>query len=114
MKNLEITTQAVLGGKPHHYIEQTDPNGNVSVRYSDARGNIMRVERYNENKAKLLTSARYEYNLMGEIEKALDAACNPLAVKYDMLGRRTAIQSNDIGRYEYTYNTKGQLEQDQH
>jgi len=100
---------AVQNGKRHHLVEQTDPLGNISVRYSDARGNVMRVER-SDGKNNILTSARYEYNNMGEMLRALDAAGNPLAVEYDMMGRRTAMESADMGRSEYAFNAAGQLE----
>jgi len=98
-----------LDGKRHYIEEQTDPLGNIGVKYSDARGNVKRVERRDAD-GKMLTHARYEYNNMGEMLQALDAAGNPLKVEYDLLGRRLALESADMGRNEYTFNAKGQLE----
>jgi RHS repeat-associated protein len=40
---------------------------------------------------------------------AFDAAGNPLRVEYDLLGRKTALESADTGRYEYVYDMAGNL-----
>ena len=69
---------------------------------------IIKIERADGLK-RLLTSGEYEYNSIGEMEKAYDAKKNALTVEYDQLGRRVAVESADMGRYEYTYNGKGQL-----
>ncbi len=57
----------------------------------------------------LLTSARYTYNAIGEMLSALDHEGNVLAVEYDLMGRRTAMESPDIGRKEYRYDKFGNL-----
>ena len=80
----------------------TDPNGNVSIQESDSRGNIVRVAREDKN-GKQLTEVTYEYNEMGEMCKAYDAQKNAITVEYDMLGRRTALESKDSGRQEFFY-----------
>ena len=80
----------------------TDPNGNVSVQESDSRGNIVRVAKEDKN-GKQLTEVTYEYNEMGEMCKAYDAQKNAITVEYDMLGRRTALESKDSGRQEFFY-----------
>ena len=79
-----------------------DPLGNVSVQESDSRGNIVRVARTDKNGAQL-TEVTYEYNAMGEMLKAFDAKQNPITVEYDLLGRRTALESLDSGRQEFFY-----------
>ncbi|MGI5093376.1 RHS repeat domain-containing protein, partial [Treponema socranskii] len=86
------------------YTETTDPEGNVGVQYADARGNIVKVERYSEkDTAHPLTSATYEYDAMGQMIAAYDAARNPITVTYDMLGRKTELTTKDGGTKRYTY-----------
>ncbi|WP_433006654.1 RHS repeat domain-containing protein [Treponema socranskii] len=86
------------------YTETTDPKGNVGVQYADARGNIVKVERYSEkDTAHPLTSATYEYDALGQMTAAYDAARNPITVTYDMLGRKTELTTKDGGAKRYTY-----------
>ena len=80
----------------------TDPLGNVSVQETDSRGNIVRVAK-KDKEGNLLTKVTYEYNAMGEMLKAFDAKQNPITVEYDLLGRRTALESLDSGRQEFFY-----------
>ncbi|MBR6582212.1 MAG: hypothetical protein IKK80_01210, partial [Treponema sp.] len=82
--------------------ETTDPLGNVSVQETDSRGNIVRVAKKDKD-GNLLTKVTYEYNAMGEMLKAFDAKQNPITVEYDLLGRRTALESLDSGRQEFFY-----------
>ena len=82
--------------------ETTDPLGNVSVQEADGRGNIVRVAR-KDNAGRQLTEVTYEYNEMGEMLKAFDAKGHPISVEYDLLGRRTALESLDSGRQEFFY-----------
>ncbi|MGI5057523.1 toxin TcdB middle/N-terminal domain-containing protein, partial [Treponema socranskii] len=86
------------------YTETTDPKGNVGVQYADARGNIVKVERYSEkDTAHPLTSATYEYDALGQMTAAYDADRNPITVTYDMLGRKTELTTKDGGAKRYTY-----------
>ena len=81
----------------------TDPLGNVSVQETGSRGNIVRVAKKDKD-GNQLTQVTYRYNEMGEMEKAYDAAGKyPITVEYDMLGRRTALESKDSGRQEFFY-----------
>ncbi|MDO5773853.1 MAG: hypothetical protein Q4P16_06065 [Spirochaetales bacterium] len=82
--------------------ETADPLGNVSIQETDSRGNIVRVAK-NDKIGKLLTQASYRYNKMGEMLKAFDAKGNPVIAEYDLLGRRTALESLDSGRQEFFY-----------
>ena len=82
--------------------ETTDPLGNVSVQKTDSRGNIVGVAKKDQD-GNLLTKVTYEYNAMGEMLKAFDAKQNPITVEYDLLGRRTALESLDSGRQEFFY-----------
>ena len=82
--------------------ETTDPLGNVSVQETDSRGNIVRVAK-NDKDGKQLTEVTYRYNAMGEMLKAFDAKRNAVIAEYDLLGRRTALESLDSGRQEFFY-----------
>ena len=86
----------------------TDPKENISISKKDARGNIREVERLDKN-GSVLTKARYEYSVLGEMLRAYDANENLLSVTYDLLGRRTSIESKDTGKKEWIYDDKGRL-----
>ena len=89
-------------------IKTTDPLGNKSVTKKDVHGNIREVERLDKDE-NLLTKARYEYSLLGEMLKAYDAKGNIISVNYDLLGRRISLESLDMGRKEWNYDAKGLL-----
>lgn len=82
--------------------ETTDPLGNVGVQETDSRGNIVRVAKTDKD-GNQLTEATYRYNAMGEMFKAFDAKGHPITAEYDLLGRRTALESPDSGRQEFAY-----------
>ena len=82
--------------------ETADPLGNVSIQETDSRGNIVRVAK-NDKDGKQLTEVTYRYNAMGEMLKAFDAKEQPITAEYDLLGRRTALESLDSGRQEFFY-----------
>ena len=82
--------------------ETADPLGNIAIQETDSRGNIVRVAK-KDVQGKLLTQATYRYNEMGEMLKAFDAKGNPITAEYDLLGRRTALESKDSGRQEFFY-----------
>ena len=56
-----------------------------------------------DKNGKQLTQVTYKYNEMGEMLNAFDAKQNPITVEYDLLGRRTALESLDSGRQEFFY-----------
>ena len=74
--------------------ETIDPLGNVSLHETDSRGNIVRVAKFDKD-GKQLTQVTYRYNELGEMFKAFDAMGNPISVEYDLLGRRTSLESLD-------------------
>jgi YD repeat-containing protein len=97
--SVQRTEYAIRSGQ--RVVTATDPLGNISVQKTDARGNIAAVLRYNAkgvSEQNLLTSATYNYNAIGEMTEAIDHHKNILSVEYDMMGRRIAMQSPDLGR----------------
>ncbi|WP_038099873.1 RHS repeat domain-containing protein, partial [Treponema pedis] len=57
----------------------------------------------------VLTKAKYEYSVLGEMLRAYDAKENIVSVGYDLLGRRISLESLDAGRKEWIYDDKGRL-----
>ena len=98
--SIQLAEFEIKDGKSVSY--SIDPLGNVSVQETDSRGNIVRVAK-KDKEGNLLTKVTYEYNAMGEMLKAFDAKQNPITVEYDLLGRRTALESLDSGRQEFFY-----------
>ena len=47
---------------------------------------------------------------MGEMTESHDCEGNEIKVEYDILGRKTALESRDSGRYIYEYNGEGKLQ----
>ena len=82
--------------------ETADPLGNIAIQETDSRGNIVRVAK-KDSAGKQLTQASYRYSAMSEMLKAFDAKGNPVIAEYDLLGRRTALESKDSGRQEFFY-----------
>ena len=85
-----------------------DPLGNATERMLDSRGNILWIARL-EAAGATLTSASYRYNALGEILEAIDQAGNVLRSAYDLMGRRTSLESPDAGLVEYRYDEAGNL-----
>ena len=82
--------------------ETADPLGNIAIQETDSRGNIVRVAKQDKN-GRRLTQATYRYSAMNEMQKAFDAKGNAVIAEYDLLGRRTALESLDSGRQEFFY-----------
>ena len=82
--------------------EITDPLGNIAIQETDSRGNIVRMAKKDKS-GKLLTQASYSYSAISEMTRAFDAKGNAVIAEYDLLGRRTALESLDSGRQEFFY-----------
>ena len=98
--SIQFAEFEIKDGKSVSY--SIDPLGNVSVQETDSRGNIVRVAK-NDKDGKQLTEVTYRYNEMGEMLNAYDAKGHPITAEYDLLGRRTALESLDSGRQEFFY-----------
>ncbi|MCL2480118.1 MAG: hypothetical protein FWF38_00245 [Spirochaetaceae bacterium] len=91
------------------YIETKDPLGNITREEKDSKGNITGILKYEKDKNKILTSVEYAYDEMGQMLQAKDHRGNPIKISYDLLGRKKSLESPDIGRKEYKYDTRGNL-----
>jgi len=97
---------------PRAVVCSTDAQGNVTETKSDVRGNIVAMAKYDAD-GKLATHTRYEYDALGRMTLAYDAADNPVNVEYDMLGRRTLLSSVDSGYKKFYYDkSSGNLVQE--
>ena len=105
-ENKQFTSYEITDGKSITYSK--DPLGNISIQEADCRGNIVRVAKQ-DNQGNQLTEVTYRYNAMGEMLKAFDAKEHPITAEYDMLGRRTALESLDSGRQEFIYDKSSNL-----
>ena len=88
----------------------TDPLGNSEERESDGRGNITKVVRLSKEGATLM-SATYSYDGLSQILSAVDNRGNAVRVAYDLLGRRTSLESPDAGIVAMSYDESGNLAQ---
>lgn len=104
--SVQLTEYGIKGGMQE--VVQTDPLGNIGLRQSDIRGNVLRTARYSVSN-ELLTEATYIYNALGEMLEAIDSAGGKISAGYDMLGRTTYIESVDSGRVEYEYDESSNL-----
>ncbi len=101
-----ITSFPVRDGQ---LVERTrDPRGNIFEKVFDARNNIVETRRL-DSTDRLLASARYSYDAMGEILEVTDGAGNRVKSSYDLMGRRVRLESPDAGVVEYTYDEAGNL-----
>ena len=91
--------------------ESIDAKGNATETICDAKGNIISISKYGfDTGNKKLAHTTYKYNAMGEMTESYDCEGNEIKVEYDILGRKTALESRDSGRYIYEYNGEGKLQ----
>lgn len=84
----------------------TDPEGKIKQTYHDVRGNIVKVVQFKGGTAITVT---YGYDPLSQITTVTDAQGNETQISYDLLGRRTSINSPDRGLVEYTYDLAGNI-----
>jgi len=82
------------------WTKVTDANGIFKETFKDVRGVITAVKEFNEGET-LWTS--YEYDSLKQIVTVVDDQNNATTVSYDNLGRRTHIDSPDMGLTETVY-----------
>ena len=75
----------------------TDPLGQREERESRRPGEHHQGGSSQQGQARVLMSATYSYDGLSQILSAVDSRGNAVAVAYDLLGRRTSLQSPDAG-----------------
>ena len=91
-----------------HTEHRVDDLGNISEVYKDSRGNITCIKKYDSSFA-LLTWTSYAYSDTGELVDVSDAKGNTIKAEYDMLGKRTSLDSADSGVRKWEYDNRGLL-----
>lgn len=95
-------------------VTTTDANGEILDHYSDAYGNLVRVDEHNGGNT---YTTYYEYDGLRNLTKITDALTNLRNFTYDGLGRRLTAQdlhaSGDgtYGTWSYTYDDAGNITQ---
>ncbi|WP_407334176.1 SpvB/TcaC N-terminal domain-containing protein [Enterovibrio sp. 27052020O] len=91
--------------------QSIDANGNESETYKDVRGRITTVAQHNPmgGHANILTS--YQYSAVNELLNVADDLNNITRVIYDLAGRRTHIDSPDMGLTESVYDNASNVVQ---
>jgi len=95
-------------GQTQFWTKVTDANGIFKETFKDVRGVITAVKEFNEGET-LWTS--YEYDPLKQIVTVVDDQNNPTTVSYDNLGRRTHIDSPDMGLTETVYDLASNVRQ---
>ncbi|MCY9877328.1 SpvB/TcaC N-terminal domain-containing protein [Vibrio natriegens] len=91
--------------------QSIDANGNESETYKDVRGLITTVVQHNQigGHANIFTS--YQYSAVNELVSLADDMNNVTSVIYDLAGRRTHIDSPDMGLTESVYDNASNVVQ---
>ena len=87
-------------GKIRFQTQVTDANQKSKVNYKDVRGLITSVKEFNKGET-IWTS--YQYDPMKQIVQVMDNQKNITSAKYDLGGRRTHLDSPDMGLTETVY-----------
>ncbi|MDM8554109.1 BPSL0067 family protein, partial [Desulfococcaceae bacterium HSG7] len=87
-------------GKVRFQTQVTDANKISKITYKDVRGLITSVKEFNQGKT-IWTS--YRYDPMKQIVTVIDNQNNITAAQYDLGGRRTHLNSPDMGLTETVY-----------
>lgn len=92
----------------------TDQIGKVKSAYTDAFGNLIKIDEYN---AGATYTTEYTWNTLNKLTKIKDALGNVRNFTYDGLGRRKSAEDlhdstdSDYGVYYFSYDNKGNLTQ---
>ncbi|MEJ2664752.1 MAG: toxin TcdB middle/N-terminal domain-containing protein, partial [Spirochaetia bacterium] len=89
-----------------HKVTMIDPLGKETEKYLDREGNIVSMVRHKNGNP---ITTMYEYSLLNEITRIIDAKGKVITSAYDMLGRKTSITTPDTGKTEYIYDSMGRL-----
>jgi RHS repeat-associated protein len=84
----------------------TDENGHIRAEYSDAYGQIIKIEEYNQGQ---IYTTTYTYDTLGNLVKVTDNQNNISQIWYDSLGRKIKMNDPDMGVWAYEYDAVGNL-----
>jgi RHS repeat-associated protein len=88
----------------------TNALGVPTVRRSDARGRMQRVEEYSKaSSSSPYSTVDYTYDVAGNLAGTTDINGNTSTATYDSLGRKTSTTDPDMGTWKYEYDKRGQI-----
>ena len=88
------------------YEARFDALGNETVVWKDAYGNLVEVQEQIGNE---FAHTKYEYDLLGNLTRVIDAHTNQTLITWDSLGRKLSSSDPDLGTWTYTYDDGGLL-----
>lgn len=93
-------------------ITYIDANGHKKVEVKDIYGRLIEVEEYFgvSPSFSLYAATTYEYDVLGNLTKVIDAQNNQTVITYDSLSRKVSMDDPDMGHWEYDYDANGNLE----
>ncbi len=89
-------------------VSTQDPNGVFIHSYRDVRGLTIAQQHLNNGGQETIWTS-FGYNAMRELTEMTDDQGNTTMVAYDLVGRRTAINSPDAGYSLFQYDLAGNL-----
>lgn len=87
-------------------ITKTDENGHFKTEYSDAYGQIIKIEEHNQEQT---YTTFYQYDAQGNLIQTTDNQGNITQITYDSLGRKLQMADPDMGVWNYEYDDVGNL-----
>ncbi|MBU1030772.1 MAG: hypothetical protein KKB65_06065, partial [Nanoarchaeota archaeon] len=99
-----IKTNNILNAN-YKIIEVSDENGVVSRSESDKFGNLLKVIEAKGTKDEV--TARYEYNILGRLIKAINPEGQITTKEYNSIGQVTAETYPDSGKTTFLYDLNG-------
>ncbi|OGL47349.1 MAG: hypothetical protein A2W05_00960, partial [Candidatus Schekmanbacteria bacterium RBG_16_38_10] len=92
-------------------LTYVDSNGHKKVEERDIYGRAIKIKEYMGvfPSFKLYATTTYEYNVLGNLTKVIDANNNQTIITYDTLSRKTSMDDPDMGHWEYQYDANGNL-----
>lgn len=98
---------ALTGAGNQFLASFKDQDGNLRQNYGDVKGLVEKRLEYTSPTQAVTT--QYQYDPVRELTRIVDANGNVTAITYDLLGRRTAVQSPDSGKTSYSYDPASNL-----
>ena len=87
-------------------LTTADPDGAARTERKDYLGRIVEVIEHTEAGE---SSTTYTYNAANDLLQVANALGHVVAMSYDTLGRKVAIDDPDMGRWSYAYDAAGRL-----
>ncbi|HSV94267.1 MAG TPA: RHS repeat-associated core domain-containing protein, partial [Desulfobacterales bacterium] len=87
-------------------VTATDPDGAARTERRDYLGRVVEVVEHTEAGDAV---TRYAYNAAGDLLRVENAHGQTVAMRYDTLGRKVAMDDPDMGRWSYAYDAAGRL-----